>query len=84
MTTSATSLTQGIIRIENLAVVTSNGEVSPWQVKELIQKKWELFSQELENGTILFIAGAHGTKDGKLDEFETSCETMINLVIVLI
>ena len=80
MTTSATSLTQGIIRIENLAVVTSNGEVSPWQVKELIQKKWELFSQELENGTILFIAGAHGTKDGKLVEKTENGRDILNVV----
>ena len=78
-----TSFSQGVIRIENLAIVTSNGEVSPWQAKEIILKKWDILSQQLDNGIVLFIAGAHGTKAGNLDDFETSCETLINMVMML-
>ena len=73
----ATSFSQGVIRAEKLAIFTSCDEVDEFQIREFFLEKWNYLSQFMENGTILFIAGVHGTKEGKLSECADSLETMI-------
>ena len=73
----ATSFSQGVIRAEKLAIFTSCDEVDEFQIREFFIEKWNFLSQFMENGTILFIAGVHGTKEGKLSECADSLETMI-------
>ena len=76
----APSFTKGVLRIENLSVITSLGEVDCRQVREVIVQKWPELSQELYDGTILFIAGVHGQESGKLGDFEDSCRHMMSQV----
>ena len=73
----ATSFSQGVICAEKLAIFTSSDEVDEWQIREFFLEKWTFLSQFMDHGTILFIAGVHGTKEGKLSECADSLETMI-------
>ena len=63
---------EGILCIENLSIVTSIGEVDVIQVREVIRDKWKVLFEHLNNGTVLFIAGIHGKKDGTLGDFSHS------------
>ena len=74
------SFTENKLRIENLSVICSNDEVTPTSVREFFLKKWEFIRQELDNGTIVFIAGAHGSKEGNLLALDKSCITMARQV----
>ena len=56
---------EGVLFVENLSVITSEDEVDQVQIRELLLKKWNELSKELDGGTILFIGGMHGTSDGK-------------------
>ena len=73
----AVSFTQGVIRVEKLAVFCASEEVNEWQIRGFFLEKWRLLSSNLDNGTILFIAGVHGKADGELAEEADSLETMI-------
>ena len=73
----AVSFTQGVIRVEKLAIFCASGEVNEWQIREFFLEKWKLLSSYLDHGTILFIAGVHGKVDGQLAEDADSLESMI-------
>ena len=77
---TTTCWTEDVLRIENLAVVCSNDEVDVVEVRELLLQRWKHISCQLDKGTILFMAGAHGRKDGKIDELEMSCRTIVDQV----
>ena len=77
----AASFSQGVIRAEKLAIFTSSKEVDEWQIREFFLERWDFLSQGLDNGTMLFLAGVHGTKDGKVIEVADSLETMIRQVL---
>ena len=76
----AASFSQGVIRAEKLAIFTSSKEVDEFQIREFFLERWDFLSQGLDNGTMLFLAGVHGTKDGKVGEISDSLETMIRQV----
>ena len=73
----AVSFTQGVIRVEKLAVFCASEEVNEWQIRGFFLENWKLLRSNLDNGTILFIAGVHGKADGELAEDADSLETMI-------
>ena len=73
----AKSFTQGVLQIEKLTIFSSNNEVDEWQIREFFHEKWDFLSQRLDNGTLLFMTGVHGTEDGKLGKFADSLDTMI-------
>ena len=73
----AASFSQGVIRAEKLAIFTSSQEVDERQIREFFLERWDFLSQGLDNGTILFLAGVHGTEDGRVVEFADSFENMI-------
>ena len=73
----AVSFTQGVIRLEKLAIFCASEKVNEWQIREFFLEKWKLLSPNLDNGTMLFITGVHGRADGHLDEDADSLETMI-------
>ena len=73
----ASSFNQGVIRAEKLAIFTSSKEVDEFQIREFFLQRWDLLSQGLDNGTMLFLAGVHETEDGKVVEVADSLETMI-------
>ena len=79
----APNLTQGIVRIENLSMITSIGEIDARQVREVIFEKWSLISKLLHNSILLFIAGIHGKEDGTFGDFEDSCRAMMNQVYMI-
>ena len=76
----AASFSQGVIRAEKLAIFTSREEVDEFQIREFFLEHWDFLSQGLDNGTLLFLAGLHGTEDGKVVEVADSLETMIGQV----
>ena len=76
----AASLTHDILRAEMLAVVTAFDMVNARQVREMIRLRWKEISTQLDNRTMLFIMGIHGTEDGKLGLREGNIRTMKNQV----
>ena len=72
----ATSFYEHQIRAEKLAIFTSAEEVEVREFREFLVEKWKTLSAGLDNGTILFIAGVHGTDDGKLGPRADSIETL--------
>ena len=76
----ASSFNQGVIRAEKLAIFTSSKEVDEFQIREFFLQRWDLLSQGLDNGTMLFLVGVHGTEDGKVGENSDSLETMMRQV----
>ena len=76
----ASSFNQGVIRAEKLAIFTSSKEVDEFQIREFFLQRWDLLSQGLDNGTMLFLAGVHGTEEGKVVEDADSLETMMRQV----
>ena len=59
----ATSFYEHQIRAEKLAIFTSTEEVEVREFREFLVEKWKTLSAGLDNGTILFIAGVHGTDE---------------------
>ena len=78
----ASSFSQGVIRAEKLAIFTSSKEIDEFQIREFFLERWDFLSQGLDNGTMLFLAGVHGTEDGKVVEVADSLETMIQQVFL--
>ena len=78
----AASFSQGVIRAEKLAIFTSSKEVDEWQIREFFLERWDFLSQGLDNGTMLFLAGVHGSEDGKVVEVADRLETMIQQVFL--
>ena len=77
----AASFSQGVIRVEKLAIFSSSKEVDEFQIREFFLERWDFLSQGLDNGTMLFLAGVHGTEEGKLVENADSLETIIRQVL---
>lgn len=73
----ATSFTQGVLRVEKLAIFTSSREVNEYVIRKFFLARWDFLSQGLDNGTILFLAGVHVTEEDKVVEYPESLETMI-------
>ena len=76
----AASLTHDVLRAEMLAVVTAFDMVNARQVREMIRQKWDQISTHLDNGTLLFIMGIHGSNDGTLGPRVGNIKTMKNQV----
>ena len=74
----ATSDTHKKLRIENLGVICSSDQTDHKIICDLLKERWEFISQELDGGKIVFIAGAHGAKEGNLAKLAESCKSLIN------
>ena len=79
----ASTFSQGVIQAEKLAIFTSSKEIDEFQIREFFLERWDFLSQGLDNGTMLFLEGVHGTEDGKVVEVADSLETMIRQVCIL-
>ena len=72
----AASLTHDVLRAEMLAIVSAFDMVNARQVREMLRLRWSEIRAHLDNGTMLFIMGIHGNKDGKLGERIGNIRTM--------
>ena len=79
----ATSLTDDVLRADNLAVVTAFDMVNARQVRELLRTRWKEISVQMDNKTMLFLMGIHGSKDGNLGPLENNVQTMKNQVQII-
>ena len=73
-------LTHDVLRAEMLAIVTAFEMVNARQVREMLRLRWSEISAYLNHGTMLFIMGTHGNKDGTLGHREGNIKTMRNQV----
>ena len=55
-----------LYKSDKLTIFTTKTEVDPLNFREYIIKHWKDITKGLENSTILFLAGVHGSEDGKL------------------
>ena len=62
--------------VEKQTIIAGLDTINPRQVRELIRNNWVYISDKLDGGVILFIAGRHGTEDGKLGDQTDSVENM--------
>ena len=76
----AASLTHDVLRAEMLAIVSAFDMVNARQVREMLRLRWSEISAHLDNGTMLFIMGVHGSSDGKLGDKIETIKTMQNQV----
>ena len=72
----ATNYTNQTLFVEKQTIIAGLDTINPRQVRELIRKKWNFISDKLDGGVMLFIAGMHGTEDGKLGDQTESVENM--------
>ena len=63
---TASTIEHKIVHADKLAVFTCNDEINEWQIRYYVIDNWETLTQGMDNSTILFIAGVHGLKTGKL------------------
>ena len=63
---TASSIEHKIVHADKLAVFTCNDEIDERQIRFYVIDNWETLTQGMDNSTILFIAGVHGLKTGKL------------------
>ena len=75
----ATSIEHQILRADKLTVFTCNDEVNEPMVRRYVIKHWKTLTLEMDNSTILFVAGIHGKKTGKLGPNE-NIQSMKNQV----
>ena len=79
MATAAT-IEHKIIHADKLAVFTCNDLIDERQIRFYVIDNWKTLTQGMDDSTILFIAGVHGLKTGKLGSNE-KIQTMKNQVI---
>ena len=63
---TASTIEHKIVHADKLAVFTCNDEINEWQIRYYVIDNWVTLTQGMDNSTILFIAGVHGLKTGKL------------------
>ena len=63
---TASYIEHKIVHADKLAVFTCNDEINELQIRYYVIKNWATLTQGMDNSTILFIAGVHGLKTGKL------------------
>ena len=76
----AESITEGFIRTEKCSVITFSDEVNAIDVRNYLIEAWPRLTKNLENATMLFISGVHGSEDGQLGDKSDGCEEMQNQV----
>ena len=62
----AATIEHKIVHADKLAVFTCNDEINEWDIRYYVIDNWETLTQGMDSSTILFIAGVHGLKTGKL------------------
>ena len=62
----ASSIEHPIVHADKLAVFTCNDEIDERQIRFYFIDNWKSLTLGMDNSTILFIAGVHGYKTGKL------------------
>ena len=72
----AKSLNHNQLRAEMLAIVHAFDTVNAREVREMIRLRWHELGTYLDKGTILFIMGIHGSKEGKLGPRLGNIKTM--------
>ena len=72
------------IHEEKVAIFSCNSEVSALNFRWYLIENWAALSQGMDNCTMLFIAGVHGSAEGKLGEKVGSVKTMKNQVRYLL
>lgn len=68
-----------IVLADKLAVFTCNNEINEINVRKYFINNWKKLTLEMDNSTILFIAGIHGKKTGKFGPNE-NIQTLKNQV----
>ena len=65
------------LHVEKLAILSSDIETNELQIRKYIAKEWRTLTKGLqENAIILFIAGVHGSEDGRLSKPAESVERL--------
>ena len=68
-----------IIKCDNLTIISANDKTNECKIQKYLIQNWQALSQEMDNSTILFMGGAHGSDLGKFGERE-NIQTLKNQV----
>ena len=53
---------------DKLTIITSETMINPLDFRIYIVNHWKHITKKMENSTILFLGGVHGSESGKLGE----------------
>ena len=76
----AANITKGVCT-EKWSVITFSFEVNARDVRNYLMESWQSLTKNLDNSTILFISGMHGSDGGKLGGKSDGCKEMKNQVL---
>ena len=68
-----------VIKCDKLTIVSANDKTNEMKIQRYLIENWQTITNEMENSTILFMGGAHGSEFGKFDRKE-NIQTLKNQV----
>ena len=68
-----------IIKCDNLTIISANDETNEIKVQKYLIQNWQTLTKEMDNSTILFMGGVHGSDSGKFGRRE-NIKTLKNQV----
>lgn len=73
---SSYKMEEDIIHIENLAIFSLKGQIAVREVRNYVIDHWPAMTKGMDNSTMLFMAGVHGSDEGKFGPKANSYENM--------
>ena len=72
----SSNMESSLIHAEKLAIFSAYAEVNEREVRNYLIEKWETITQGMTGSTMLFMAGIHGSDQGKIGPKARSLEIM--------
>ena len=69
-----------LVHAEKLAVFMANALINEREIRNYVIDRWNYITKGMNNSTILFMAGVHGTDKGTCSEKAESFENIIGQV----
>ena len=68
------------VHVEKLAIYSANGKINEREIRNYIIERWEEITKGMNDASILFMAGVHGSEKGTFKEKAGSFENIMNQV----
>ena len=68
------------VHVEKLAIYSANGKINEREIRNYVIEKWEHISKGMNNTSILFMAGVHGSETGAFKKRADSFNNIMNQV----
>ena len=68
------------LHVEKLAIYSANAKINEREIRNYVIEKWEDISKGMNNASILFMAGVHGSEKGTFNQSADSFNNIMNQV----